>query len=146
DIIREVPFVHLPTVFNVKVEGVQGQKRLDRQEQATFDQVKEFNQGKQLTAAAVPFLLTPAMVVTHGCDLDNAFTGRYAQRWGFWHMGRTTTSPGDWSRSHVPCTVPSLSWRRRRPHPRSSCPHREKGRMHFTFPSSEKNLDHFSLA
>ena len=32
--------------------------------------MKEFSQGKQLTAAAVPFLLTPAMVVTQGCDID----------------------------------------------------------------------------
>jgi hypothetical protein len=70
DIIRDVPFVLFPKVFNVKVEGVQGQKRLDSQDLATFDQVKEFSQGKQLTAAAVPFLLTPALVVTQGCDLD----------------------------------------------------------------------------
>jgi hypothetical protein len=70
DIIRDVPFVLFPKVFNVKAEGVQGQKRLDSQNLATFDQVKEFSQGKPLTAAAVPLLLTPAMVVTQGCDLD----------------------------------------------------------------------------
>jgi hypothetical protein len=70
DIIRDVPFVVLPKVFNVKVEGAQGQERLDSQHLESFGKVKAFAQGKHLTAAAMPFVLQPGMVVTQGCDID----------------------------------------------------------------------------
>lgn len=45
DIIRDVPFVVLSGVFNVKANNVQGQKRLDCGDTGTFDQVKAFSQG-----------------------------------------------------------------------------------------------------
>lgn len=71
DIIRDVPFVVFPKAFNVKAEGVQGQVRLDCQDPLSCQKVKDFSQGKQLTAATVPFVLTPGMVVTQGCDIEH---------------------------------------------------------------------------
>jgi hypothetical protein len=57
----------------------------------------------------------------------NAFTDRYALRQGFWHMGedgdiarRFEQEPGALDRA-------SPNSRRRRPHPRSSCPGLENG-------------------
>jgi hypothetical protein len=70
DIIRDVPFVILAGVLNVKAQGVQGQERLNAQDLGSFGKVKEFSQGKQLSAATVPLVLQPGMVVTQGCDID----------------------------------------------------------------------------
>jgi hypothetical protein len=70
DVIRDVPFVVLPKVFNAKAEKVQGQTRVDSQDPASFGSVREFSKGNQLTATAIPFVLTPGMVVTQGCDID----------------------------------------------------------------------------
>src|SRR5687767_14682481 len=70
DIIRDVPFVILAGALNVQAEGVQGQCRLNTQDLGSFGKVKEFSQGRQLTAATVPLVLQPGMVVTQGCDID----------------------------------------------------------------------------
>jgi hypothetical protein len=71
DIISDVPFLVMQEEFNVKAHEIQGQKRLNAADVASFDRLKEFAQGKQLTAASVPLVLQPGIVITQGCDLDH---------------------------------------------------------------------------
>lgn len=71
DILNDVPFVVLAKVFNVKANNVQGQSRLSCEDLATFDAVKQFSQGNVLTAASLPLVLQPGMVITQGCDIDH---------------------------------------------------------------------------
>jgi hypothetical protein len=61
DVIRDVPFVVLPSLLNVKADGVKGQARIDCQDPATFEKVKGFAGGKQLTATQVPIVVAPGL-------------------------------------------------------------------------------------
>lgn len=70
DIVRDVPFLVLPPIVNVKAAGLQGQKRIDSQNAATVAAVKEFSGASKLTATEVPLLLQMGVIVTQSCDLD----------------------------------------------------------------------------
>jgi hypothetical protein len=59
DIIRDVPFIVFPKMFNVKIPDIPGQSRINSQELDSFTKLKELSQGKNLAATTVPFVLTP---------------------------------------------------------------------------------------
>src|SRR5947209_3343138 len=71
DIIRDVPFLVMQEEMNVKAHETQGQKRINAADATSFDRLKEFAQGKALTAAGVPLVLQPGIVITQGCDLNH---------------------------------------------------------------------------
>jgi len=71
DIIQDVPFVVISGVFNVKVNNVQGQSRVDCGDASTLDKVKQFSQGNAMTVSSLPLVIQPGIVVTQGCDIDH---------------------------------------------------------------------------
>lgn len=70
DLIEDVPFLVLRPAFNVKAQGVQGQTRLDSQDLASFEKMKQFAGGKALHTSEVPLILQLGIIVTQSCDLD----------------------------------------------------------------------------
>jgi hypothetical protein len=71
DIIRDVPFLLLPNVVNVAVEGVQGQQRLDSSRPESVDSLKANVGTRSLAASRVPLVLCDGVVVTQSCDIEH---------------------------------------------------------------------------
>src|SRR4051812_34838166 len=69
DLIRDVPFLVLRKVINIKAEGVP-HHALDCQAPESFESAKGVSGGKPLTATEVPVVLQTGMIVTQSCDLD----------------------------------------------------------------------------
>ena len=72
DIILDIPFRFPPKSFNVKVQGISGQARLDSQNQDSVDKVKQLRgEAGSLHTSDIPLVLHSGMIFTQSCDLDN---------------------------------------------------------------------------
>jgi hypothetical protein len=70
DVIRNVPWLLLPRLVNVKAVGVQGQARLDSQAPEGVHAVLAHGGGKPLSVNGAPLVLDLGIIVTQSCDLD----------------------------------------------------------------------------